>query len=255
MPGTGTGEMTLEDYRAACEERTAEESWRAGQIDYPGRMSLDLGSSATYQAAVDIRDEPLPPEQVIDASSPKSRSVLVRCILSARLESVGAGLEVTGETEGLGGWQARDFSPSGVTQWTWTVKAAEPGDHELKLTLRPITTERDLVNDVGVEQKSFTTAVSVDASVVQDLAHWIDTQGAALKTIFGGTFLLLFGAGAYLVKGHDQVKELRARFGRKRPPPVPAGKAADTAPDNQPDSQPAKQPDDQPDRQPDNQPG
>lgn len=216
-PAAGIGDdPSLQEYRRLCEQAGSDEEWRAGQIDYPGHVSLGMGESKTYQAAVDTRSVPLPPGQVIDSASPKSKPVLVRCILSARLDSVDDGLEVSAENEGLGGWHSQAFSASGVIEWIWTVRAAEPGDHELRLTVRPITTEQDLMNNLPVEQKSFTTDVEVDASFVQEAAHWIDTQFTAVNALLVSIGGVVLGVLGFITNTNDYLRNLRKRPSRKR---------------------------------------
>lgn len=146
--------------------------WRAGQVDYPRRLTLNQGESASYVAAVDIRNRPLPPVQVIPGEGPHSEPVAVQCALGARLVPVGGSLEVEDTY-----WVVREFTPTGVVNWSWSVKALAPEAHDLRLELQPTLIEVHgrfaLPTDESLTQvSSFVTGVQVNTSLTQRFDQW-----------------------------------------------------------------------------------
>jgi hypothetical protein len=98
--------------------------------------------------------------------------------LSARLVPVGQSLEVDNKD-----WILREFTPSGVLNWSWSITALAPDDHELRLELQPaVTTTRNghvfAPSDSPLNTSTFITRVRVNASWIQRVGQWWkDTWG------------------------------------------------------------------------------
>ncbi|MEQ0559705.1 hypothetical protein ABJI51_11525 [Amycolatopsis sp. NEAU-NG30] len=156
--------------------------WRLGQIDYPETLPLELGVSAVYVAAVDIRDVPLPPAKVVPGPSPTGTQIAVQCVLSARV--VGDDAVTVEPAE----WTARQFNPVGVANWSWRVTAREPGNHQLQLELEPavVTGPAGRLLAVGsLDTSTFVTQVDVHASTPKQVEHWWKDNWPAITLVAG----------------------------------------------------------------------
>ncbi|MGE3289134.1 MAG: hypothetical protein AB7J32_23960, partial [Pseudonocardia sp.] len=122
---------SLDDFLAKCEAGVKE--WRQGRVDYPPSVDIGLGETATFVAAVDVRDVPTPPEEVIGPGG-VSEPVVVQCAVFARLKAIGDAdaLEIDQED-----WVVRKFTPIGMIEWTWAVKATKIRSQDLLLELQP----------------------------------------------------------------------------------------------------------------------
>lgn len=167
-----------------CQEASA---FRGGQISFPAEKRLRVGQEDSYSAAVDVRAEPAPAETVIDDPNPRSERIKVRCVLSARLVAVGSGLEVEPDTDADGGgWRSLKFTPNGVVEWSWTVKAAEPTDKKLRLELMPAVEVEATGQSTGVNSSaSYITNVVVEATPPERAAYWFGTQWKLIAGIAG----------------------------------------------------------------------
>ncbi|MEV4051174.1 hypothetical protein AB0J55_08280 [Amycolatopsis sp. NPDC049688] len=160
-------------------------AWRTGQVDYPKTLELKVGTSGVYVAAVDVRDQPAPPTEVIPAPSAVGTRIAVRCVLNARLSGDGT-LTVDPDD-----WTARQFNPVGVLNWSWRVTADETGDHDLVLALQPAVIAEDsgeviAIGDKSRETSTFITKVSVSGSVPQQLGTWWKQNWPAISLVGGG---------------------------------------------------------------------
>ena len=179
-PGAGTiGSVpdAAREFQRKCEQGVSD--WREGRVSYPERLTVPLNGTVTYEAAVDIRDHPLPADQVIDTEggTAGTAQVFVRCRLAARLTSLDHQLDVSVDDEAEGsGWVYQEFTPSGVIEWAWSVTATEPTDGKLRLDLRPSLQVNELPTYSSASQVSFTTDVGVEASALQRAGFWIQTQ-------------------------------------------------------------------------------
>lgn len=126
--------------------------------------------------AVDIRNNSLPAEKVIPGANPQSAPIAVQCVLSARLAPVGKSLEVDNKD-----WILREFTPTGVLNWSWSTTALAPGDHELRLELQPAVATQSspagiktfiTQGDSSPYTSTFITRVHVNASWIQHLDQW-----------------------------------------------------------------------------------
>lgn len=220
------------DSVAAFQERCAEgvEEWRTGDVDYPDRITVRIEVGANYNAAVDVRSEPLPPDEVIevDNGAATSEAVLVKCTVAARLTAVGDALEVddvVNETDA--GWVLQEFTPSGVVEWSWTVTAHQPVDEELRLELRPAIVVDEGAGDLeyaGKNVSSFTTDVHVDASVLHHAAHWVDENRPLIWTIGSAIGAAVLAVIFWWRKARPPRKSTKSRV-RAGDPPTAIGPA------------------------------
>lgn len=184
-----------QDFQRKCEQGVT--SWREGQVSYPQTMRIALNETVTYEAAVDIGEDPLPADEVIetDSGSAASERIFVRCRLAAKLTAVSDGLDVSQDPDAEGsGWIYQEFTPSGVVEWSWAVTATEPVDQRLRLDLRPSLQVNELPSYSTANQVSFTTDVTVEASPIQLMWHWIQTQWpmiVGIATPLGAAILAL----------------------------------------------------------------
>jgi hypothetical protein len=181
----------LDEFVRDCEAAT---TFREGQVSLPKEMLLRVGQSDSYSAAVDVRTKPAPPEKVIDSPSPRSEPIKVQCVLSARLVPVSDGVEVVPSTDADGdGWRTVKFTPNGVVEWSWTVKAVHPVDQRLRLELLPaVKMEVASASTIMSSNASYITIVRVDATEIEKLSHWFSTQWkllAGVAAIVGAAFL------------------------------------------------------------------
>ncbi len=226
----GSGEQPLPDaareFQHKCEQGLSD--WREGRVTYPKQLTIPLGESVNYEAAVDIRDNPLPADQVIDAEggSTGTAQIFVRCRLAARLTPLSDSLEVSVDSEAEGnGWITQEFTPSGVVEWSWSVTANEPTDATLRLDLRPSLQVNELPSYSSANQVSFTTDITVEASFLQRTWFWIQTQWPlvlGVVTPIGAAILALLG-WARKVRG-----EVSPVTRYPAAPPQPSSPAAST---------------------------
>lgn len=184
----GSTDQTVFDFEQKCAEGV--ESWRAGQVDFPERLTLAVDQSASYNAAVDVRSAPLPPGEVILAvpGAAEAEEVLVKCTVAARLRPVGDSLDVDDQSGDSGAWIVQDFTPSGVVEWFWTVTAEKPKDSELILELRPAVAFGDESGDLLYAGESVTaiiTDVTVEASFLSRAAYWVEVNMPLVVVIAG----------------------------------------------------------------------
>jgi hypothetical protein len=187
-PTVAPNDSELDAFDRACEIDV--HAWRSGQVDYPQEITVPLHESVPYEAAVDVRTDPLPADKVIDAGNgaPGSEPIFVQCRIAARLTAVGDGVSVIDDPENeVGGWVYQKFTPLGVVKWSWSIKADKPKDQQLRLELRPATLTRGTPNspdaDFSGNQVPFVTHVAVDATLIQKLSYWFETQWPLLAGI------------------------------------------------------------------------
>ncbi len=162
-------------------------------------MALDKG--ATYNAAVDVNDNLLPPEDIVENNGPvTSELIKVKCVLAARLVAVDEGITVT--PPGDGDWVYRAFSPSGVVEWAWAVTATTPETHQLRLDLRPAVRIEGLPSAATETLvSSFTTDVTVDATRIEAASYWFSTDWdrfAKIVAILAGALAAVLAFGRQL---------------------------------------------------------
>ena len=229
-----TGPESLESFQENCERGAGR--WRRGQVDYPDRISVELGKGETYNAAVDVRETPLPPDDVVENTGASTFEVVaVQCLLAARLVPVDEGITVgpSGEED----WIYRQFTPDGVVEWAWSVEATTPEAHKLRLDLRPAVRMDGLPNLLETQVSSFSTEVAVTATGIEEASYWFSTQWpllAGIAAILAAAVLAVAAFGRKLL-GPDRFDRIFgrwfARIGGRRSAPDPTP-AAEQTPDN-----------------------
>lgn len=214
----------LEDFLRECVTAT---KFRVGQVSFPGEMRMGVGDSSSYSAVVDVRTEPAPAETAIDAPSPRSEKVTVKCILSARLETIGDGMEVKPATAAEeGGWRTLAFTPDGVIEWVWTVKVLVPEDQTLRLDLVPAMEVEGKAGSPIRSTVSYITNVKVEPTLLEKVGHWFDTQwkiALAIAVAIGSAFLALITFSTQVrdaVRGLFKSKASEAAETAKAPAPT-----------------------------------
>jgi hypothetical protein len=89
---------------------------------------VEVGSSSNYNATVDIRATPLPPDQVIEIDEGKAtgEEVLVSCTIAAKLAPVGDALSVEQAfADTTSEWRVQEFTPAGNVEWAWTSESKQ----------------------------------------------------------------------------------------------------------------------------------
>lgn len=142
-------------------------------------MTIKVGDSENYNAALDVRSVPLPADEVIETEpgAATSENVLVKCTLAARLRAVGETLTVDDPASDNGGWVVQEFTPTGVLEWSWTVTAEKPADAELRLDIRPAIAIAAAAEDLVYATQSstsFNTDVIVDGNLLSRSAYWFE---------------------------------------------------------------------------------
>lgn len=203
---------TLDDFLAACASGLPS-SWREGQVDYPKSIRVAVGRATVYEAAIDIRDVPPPPGEVILGAdiSAGSEKVAVQCRLAARLRPVGTALIVDPPADE---WQDREFSPLGLVEWTWSVTATELIDQQIVLSIQPAVTVVDLAAGRtsvyaagGTSEVSVATDVYVDGTFLQRVNHWLQTEGM----LAGAIAVVLVGALLWILTKVVDVRRLASK--------------------------------------------
>jgi len=168
---------------------------------------MRMGEAVTYAAAVDIRENPLPPGKLIDTDDPGSDPIYVQCVVGARLVSVGGGIGVDVADSSDGGWKYQEFTPEGELKWSWSVTARSPVDQQLRLELRPAARQSQLIRNANTSA-SYVTRVSVDASLIGRSWYWLQTEGNLLKAIFISLSAALLAILAFSAKIREALLKL-----------------------------------------------
>lgn len=215
----------LEDFVRECETATTK---RVGQLSFPNVMRLRVGESDAYSAVVDVRASPGPPEREIDSPDPRSETIKVECVLSARLIPVSKGIEVVPSADvEEGGWRTQEFTTHGLLEWSWTVKPVDPGKQRLRLDLKPaVVVDSDLRSRHGTGGVSYLTDVQVDATAIERASYWFGTQWKLLASIAAvlGTALLAVLAFSNNAK-EASLKLFKRNSAPKAEPTVPVAQA------------------------------
>ncbi len=219
-PRTSSASPALNEFIGDC--RNGVDAWKAAQVDYPKTVALEKGVPGIYVAAIDVRDVPLPPAQVIPGRDPQSAAIAVQCLLSARL--VGDGSMTVDPPE----WVAREFNPAGILNWSWSVTAGAPGSRSLRLELQPaiVTGKAGLIAiPGGASQQTLTYVTVADVSAppappAEPRGFW---QGVAdswkvISAVGAGAAAAVLGAVVWLRKLGVEVHGLRKAW----QPPKPA---------------------------------
>jgi hypothetical protein len=206
-PGAVTGPGAVSDsappdldaFVKNCEHEVHE--WRKGNVNYPTHYEVNLDESFTYQAIVDVGNTPVAPEAALPGQpSPQSKPVAVKCNVAARLIAIDDKLEVS-ESH----WVPRSFTPTGMADWSWTVKAARGGKSQLRIQIEPAVSLQNGVLQVSQDDpqiSSFVTNVDIGQSSPQHVAGWISENKAA----FGTILTALIGAILFTVRSWKELQ-------------------------------------------------
>lgn len=204
----------LEEFQRDCEEGIHE--WKEAQVDFPAVLAVKLNETLNYNAAIDIREVPLPPDEVIHTGGgPAAKeAVFVKCTVAARLVAIGDALEVEEQSnETIGGWVLQEFAPSGVTEWSWSVTATKPVDQELRLDLHPAIISDAETGDLAyssANQASFNTEVQIEATLLQDTAYWFEANWGLIVAISAAVGTGIIALVVWLRKLRKETNALRA---------------------------------------------
>lgn len=192
-PPATPGGSAVQRFLEQCERGVAQWSDQ-GQVDFPEVLRLELNRAGRYAAAVDVRDRPAPAGELVPGG--KSDEIRVKCIVGARLVSLDEDIVriTVPDTAGDGGWVYREFTPTGLLQWSWSVTATRPHDSEVTLELRP-SIRRDGDGTIVANAEETTqqrTRVEVSAGMLQRTGSWVDeNQGyVALLAVALGSALV-----------------------------------------------------------------
>ena len=181
-------------------------------MEYPRTLSVQMAQATTYGATVDIRDADIPPGKEIHLDSARE-PIYVQCVVGARLISVGGGLDVETAADATeGGWRYREFTPSGVVEWSWSVTPRTPVSQQLRLELEPAAKVLERVP--GGNQTStadYVTTVNVTATHIDRLAYWFQTQWVLLSRIAGTVGVAILAVLAFSSKAREAIKSLFTR--------------------------------------------
>ena len=134
---------------------------------------------------------------------------------------MGGEIEVAADAEGtqMDGWYLQTFTPSGTVEWAWSVTATAPGEHALRLMLRPAVAAQNLITRSSTGQQSYETQVTVKATALEGAWYWFDTQFPLVGKIASaiGTSILALLAWAGLFS--EKWGRLRKRSSQSAPQP------------------------------------
>ena len=136
-------------------------------------------------------------------------------VISAKLVAVGPDMDVANDADATGsdGWYDQIFTPAGTVEWTWNVTPRSPGDHELKLLMRPAVAVTygyaPISSSTG--QQAYITHVTVVASTLEQVGYWFDTQFPLIGKIGGILGAAALGILAWLALFSEKWGRLRKR--------------------------------------------
>jgi hypothetical protein len=169
---------------ATCRQNDPE--WHPGQVDYPKSLTLPLNEAKSYVAAVDIRSTPPPATTVLPLGPTGQAPIAVKCALGARLVTPPDNSLAASNTD----WNVREFTPTGVVNWSWSITALRPGDHDIQLELEPVlvTSANGVPVGSGTADTAttFLTPVHVDTFWFEAASFWWKDNWPSIALICGG---------------------------------------------------------------------
>jgi hypothetical protein len=207
---------TLADYREACERLNSELSVAAFAV--PSTMRMTIDNSALVQAAISL-DRNLSPANLIEVVDVTTGSILVSCIVEARLQGASGEFEIEEP-----GWQSRSLFTAQTVRWTWFVTPKRLGEHHLTLQLRPVLrihdgwaepTDESLTEASTFEESILVTVI--DPSLGDRMVRSLEGTTRVLRSVEG----LLLALAAVLVataavKGGLRWRERREKAGTRQ---------------------------------------
>ncbi|WP_433296916.1 hypothetical protein ACQPZQ_17265 [Pseudonocardia sp. CA-142604] len=175
----------LSEFVEQCRQNV--DSWQRGQALYPKELSVKLDESVSYIAGIDVSGGSQLRERLPDGVPYSDVPLEVRCGLGARLVSTTSSAEVDKSD-----WQLQEFDETGKLQWAWTVTGKQPGDHALRLELRPAVAVvgGGYVLPAGESPASqvvmLETDLHVTSTFLQNVYIWWDTNWDKIALIAAG---------------------------------------------------------------------
>jgi hypothetical protein len=179
-----------EELKSKCANGAS--SWRKGEVKYQRDLIIEWGRSAPYNVALGLDGGARIPDDVLPPGQYSSAPVIVKCGIGARLVPGDDGVRVDHPE-----WMVREFTPSDLVQWSWSVAGKKTGVHSLRLEIQPAV----LVGDgygipVGSPQVSIFVTKSgvVTTGLMQTIHAWYDEDWpwfwAMVLAIFGALTIL-----------------------------------------------------------------
>lgn len=203
----------LATFLADCERGVSQ--WRAAQVDYPSNLTIEVGGTASYVAAVDARATPASPSELIPGPSATGEAAAVRCEVAARLTTSGGALTID-ETD----WVLRRFTLTGFIRWSWTVTAVEGGDQDLELELQPALRTEDgtiLVGNSTLDVSTFITRAHVDEDAIQAASSWMESHKGPLAVIAAALAAAALGVVRFGREFATEMRQTVAAWSGSRP--------------------------------------
>jgi hypothetical protein len=175
----------LSEFVEQCKQNV--DSWQRGQALFPEELSVKLDESVSYIAGIDVSGGSQLRERLPDSVSYSDVPLEVRCGLGARLVSTTSSAEVDKSA-----WLLQEFDETGKLQWAWTVAGKKPGDHVLRLELRPAVAVvgGGYVLPAGESPASqvvmLETDLHVTSTFLQNVYIWWDTNWDKIAVIAAG---------------------------------------------------------------------
>ena len=194
----------LEKFRNKCLNDAGQ--YLKGQLDYEPSLNVVEGRTTDYSAAVDVRAHPDPPDQVLGTSGATGETVILICKVSARLRSVGTGLDVTlggddGSTAGANTWQSTRIDTNiGTVSWDWDVKPTTAGDKALVLEIRPVVDYNGQEVLASTDTFSRNIMVHVKSSPLDKTSDWFRLSWPKIAGIAATLSAAYFSIRAFLRK-------------------------------------------------------
>ncbi|MCH6170907.1 hypothetical protein [Pseudonocardia alaniniphila] len=202
----------LSEFVEQCQQNV--DSWQRGQALYPEKLSVELDESVSYIAGIDVSGGSQLRERLPDDVSYSDVPLEVRCGLGARLVSTTSAAEVDKSD-----WLLQEFDETGKLQWAWTVTGKKPGDHTLRLELRPAVAVvgGGYVLPAGDSPASqvvmLETDLQVTSTFLQNVYLWWDTNWDKIALIAAGLGGAVLAVRRFLKNLRDGSEDTSAQDG------------------------------------------
>jgi hypothetical protein len=167
MAPYGMSPEDIERYLDDCAQNV--NNFKGGAaLTYPKSLDIDVNDSQAYVAVLDLSGEGSP--ELIPNGAPTGTAIAVQCEVTAQLIVPPDGsLRITDS-----GDNSRKLAPTGRAQWSWSVTALKPGNHDLQLAIQPaLVVDRTVYqSDPSTQRLTFVTDVNGHASFWQSVGFW-----------------------------------------------------------------------------------